>query len=150
MYRLALEGEYNMQLECSSRGDKRFSTFYANVESGGVKASIETHYQNCKKFSRPVSNPKGKRPDYLLINGCVFDLTYLTAYYKLLWIKYLNEHPELVEYAKQFDTFTDMFRGRNTINCQADVICEYVTYGPDVMMQEANVRHLLKALGGKI
>jgi endo-1,4-beta-D-glucanase Y len=50
----------------------------------------------------------------------------LTDWYRLLWVKYLDENPGLVEYARQFDEFTDMFRGKNTVNCQADVIRDYI------------------------
>jgi len=32
----------------------------------------------------------------------------------------------MVAYAKGFDVFHDMFRGKNTVNCQADVIASYV------------------------
>ena len=49
----------------------------------------------------------------------------LTDFYRYLWYKYLSANPELVAYAKQFDKFNDMFRGK-CINCQADCIEAFV------------------------
>lgn len=112
-------------LECSSKGDKRFSAFYAKVSVFGKVDSIEHHYQRCKKFNYPVSNPKGKKPTHIEINGVKYDIKYLTPFYKLLWIKYLDQHPELVKYARTFDEYNDMFKGKS-VNCQADVIREYI------------------------
>jgi len=36
-------------LECSSRGDKRFSALYAKVLAFGVRDTIENHYQKSKR-----------------------------------------------------------------------------------------------------
>ena len=36
-------------LECSSAGDKRFSSLYALVDVFGVTESIESHYQAVKR-----------------------------------------------------------------------------------------------------
>jgi hypothetical protein len=136
----------NKILECSSRGDKRFSAFYAYVEFNGIYANIETHYQACKKFNRPVTKPKGHKPDYIEINGKTFEIKYLTPFYKLLWVKYLDDHPELVGYASEFDDFHDMFKGKNTINCQADVIRQYVKDGRESIINEELVKELLSQI----
>ena len=53
----------------------------------------------------------------------------------MLWVRYLDENPELVEYAKGFDTFSDMFRGKS-VNCQADVIRDYVIHGRDYVLKD--------------
>lgn len=120
----------NNILECSSKGDKRFSAFFAWIKLYGKTANIETHYQSCKRFNdSSITNAKGKNPDYIVVNGKELDKKYLTPFYKLLWVKYLDDHPELVEYASQFDDFHDIFKGKNTINCQADVIREYIKKG---------------------
>jgi len=113
-------------LECSSRGDKRFSAMFAKVEAFGVLDTIENHYQKCKKNDAGGSVRKGQPVDHMVLNCRKFPAAMLTDWYRLLWIKYLDKNPELVEYAKQFDEFTDMFRGKNTINCQADVIRDYI------------------------
>lgn len=117
-------------LECSSKGDKRFSAMYATVEYADVNDTIENHYQSSKRFlvngeyiQLSPQEAKGKKVDAC----CVFDELYtpelLTAFYKWLWLKYLTDNKELLEYAKTFDDYNDMFKGK-AINCQADVIRE--------------------------
>lgn len=112
-------------LECSSKGDKRFSAMYAQVKAFGVTDTIENHYQKCKRTG--TSATKGQPVDHIVLIRRKFPATMLTAWYRMLWIRYLDNNPDLVEYARQFDEFTDMFRGKNTINCQADVIRDYIT-----------------------
>lgn len=148
-------------LECSSKGDKRFSAFYAKVKVFDVFDSIEVHYQNCKEYLDMSGDlvsalnweeakewqKNGKMPVGIKINGIRLPIDYLTPYYKLLWVKYLDANPGLVEYAKQFEEFTDMFRGRNTMNCQADVVRQYVKEGRDSIMKEC--RSLIRLLSKK-
>lgn len=141
-------------LECSSKGDKRFSAFFAWITLYGKNANIETHYQSCKRFNNNINtmsanNAKGMKPDYIVINGKELDNKYLTPYYKLLWVKYLDINPNLVEYASQFDDFHDMFKGKNTINCQADVIRQYVKHGRKSIMEEELVKDLISELKNK-
>jgi len=113
-------------LECSSKGDRRFSAMYAKVEAFGVLDTIENHYQKCKRTANGNPVRKGQPVNHMVLNSRRFPVEMLTDWYRLLWIKYLDGNSELVEYAKGFDVFTDMFRGKNTINCQADVIRDYV------------------------
>lgn len=114
-------------LECSSRGDKRFSAFYARVKIKDVYDSIETWYQSSKRSTNDTIPGKGKRVAYMInpFNGHKLPANCLTDFYSVLWIRYFNQNPKLLEYAKSFDTFNDMFRGK-CINCQADVIAECV------------------------
>ena len=114
-------------LECSSKGDKRFSAMYAKVDVFSVIDSIENHYQRSKRDAKGNPVKKGQPVDHFVLNNRKFPAAMLTDLYRLLWIKYLDKNPELVEYARQFDEFTDMFRGKNTVNCQADVIRAYIT-----------------------
>ena len=65
----------------------------------------------------------------------------LTPLYKMLWVKYLDKHPELVEYASQFDEFNDKFRGKS-INCQADVIRAYVKGNRRILLRTDLVKEL--------
>lgn len=138
-------------LECSSKGDKRFSAFFAWVTLYGKNANIETHYQSCKRFNdAAIDKVKGKQPDYIVINGKELDKKYLTPYYKLLWVKYLDMHPDLVEYATKFDDFHDIFKGKNTINCQADVVRQYIKQGRKSIMEEELVKEFIKELKSEI
>jgi uncharacterized phage-like protein YoqJ len=127
-------------LECSSVGDPRFSAMYAYVEVFGVKRFIEDHYQLSKRFGddHPPKNKwqaKGKKPTHFVVNGKEYDTKYLSMWYKLLWCKYLDQNPELVAYAKNYDDFTDVFRGQS-MNCQADVIKQYVKEGRKSIITE--------------
>lgn len=136
-------------LECSSKGDKRFSAFYAYVDAFGRNTNIERHYQSCKRFyDETITKAKGKSPDYLMIGGNLLDIKYLTPWYKVLWVRYLDQHPELVEYASQFDDFHDIFKGKNTINCQADVVRQYIKEGRDSIMNEELVLELREIFKG--
>ncbi|WP_440446624.1 DarT1-associated NADAR antitoxin family protein [Paenibacillus elgii] len=126
-------------LECSSKGDKRFSAFYAKVVAWNKLDSIENHYQLCKRFGefKPSSwkGAKGKQPTHIELNGKQYDLMYLSQWYKMLWVKYLDDNPELVEYAKGFDDFNDIFKGKS-LNCQADVIRQYIKQGRESLVEE--------------
>lgn len=115
-------------LECSSRGDRRFSALFANVTIKGKTQSIEVWYQNAKRTADGKRAGKGKTFDHIV---CPFTGDKLPAgeasnLYKGLWITYLSKNPDLVAYAEGFDSFHDMFRRENTVNCQADVIAAYV------------------------
>ena len=132
-------------LECSSKGDKRFSALYAKVKVFGFEDSIENHYQRCKRDINGNPVKKGQKVDYIIINGMEAPANFLTAYYKLLWCSYLDAHPELVAYAATFDDYNDMFRGK-AINCQADVIRQYVKEGRKSILQEVSVRLLRRLL----
>ena len=114
-------------LECSSKGDKRFSAFYANVTIKGVTAPIELWYQQAKRDEAGNIPGKGKRVAYMInpFSNNRLPASCLSDFYKTLWLRYFKQNPALLEYAKQFDTFTDMFKGK-AINCQADVIAECV------------------------
>lgn len=114
-------------LECSSKGDKRFSAFYALVTIRGETKSIEDWYQSAKRNSAGWIPGKGRKVDYMVnpFNGHKLPASCLSDFYTCLWIRYFTARPDLLEYAKGFDNFNDMFRGK-CINCQADVIRECV------------------------
>ena len=126
-------------LECSSKGDKRFSAFYAKIDVYGDYDSIENHYQLSKRFGNEApsswKDAKGKTPTHFHLKGFDVDINLLSQFYKVMWVKYLDEHQELVEYASQFDDFNDMFKGKST-NCQADVVKQYVKEGRKSIFDE--------------
>ena len=137
-------------LECSSKGDRRFSAFYAYINLFGVYDSIENHYQNSKKFNRGfVKNPKGMNPDFIEVNKIEVDSEYLTDFFNLLWVIYLDEHPELISYASKFKDFHDIFKGKNTINCQADSVRDYIRYGRSYIMESDSMIEFLKLINYK-
>ena len=127
-------------LECSSKGDKRFSAFYARVKVYGKLDSIENHYQLSKRFGTVVprtwKDAKGKQPTHFCVGNVNFEVEHLTAFYKLLWYKYLRANPPLIDYANQFDDFNDIFKSTKSLNCQADVIRQYIKEGPDSILRD--------------
>lgn len=116
----------NKTLYCDSKGDKRFSAFYAMVSvNGRPKRSIESIYQSIKRDKYGNIPGKGKIVDHCIIEGKHYPPSKLTWAYHKLWELYFEQNPKLLQYAQQFDTFVDRFKGK-AINCQADVIKELV------------------------
>lgn len=138
-----------MILECSSKGDKRFSALYAKVKVFGVYDSIENHYQNCKRDINNQVVGKGKKVYKMVIEKTKETIelspSFLTAYYKLLWCAYLDANPNLVEYASRFNDYHDTFKGK-AVNCQADVIRQYIKAGRSSILLEPDVKQLRRIL----
>lgn len=140
-------------LQCDSRGDTRFSPFFCWVEAFGVRDSIEEHYQKSKTFVdadgrlyHPTcwrqakayeKTPDFKRHDHFrLPNGRMCPAKYLVfGWYAALWVKYLDEHPDLVEYARGFDDYSDRFKGLFPL-CQADCVRLYVKKGRAALVSQ--------------
>lgn len=126
-------------LECSSKGDKRFSAFFAETSVFNRKNTIENFYQLSKRFGyeRPSTwkDAKGRRITHFHIEGFDYPKEMIGQWYKVLWVKYLDTNPQLVEYAKQFDDYSDKFKGKSK-NCQADVIRQYIKEGRKSIMDE--------------
>ena len=112
-------------LECSSKGDRRFSSLYAQVIAFNTLASIEHHYQQSKRDANGNPVSKGKPVDHMVLNNIKLEARFLTQWYNLLWIKYLDNNPKLVDVLKRYDDYSDCFKGR-AINCQADTIRAYM------------------------
>lgn len=114
-------------LECSTKGDKRYSAFCAYITINNKTDSIENFYQNAKRTADGSVAGKGKEFSYFICPFCGerFPAEEVSNLYKGLFIVYYNKNPHLVEYARQFDGFNDIFRGKSK-NCQADVIRDIV------------------------
>ena len=101
-------------LECSSRGDSRFSAFYAKVFLYGKLSSIEDLYQAKKVFEDGITNlpwkqAKGKK---------AINMDECAIYYSRLWDLYIKQHPELIEVLTSATGLSDMF-GQEGHCCQA-------------------------------
>lgn len=106
-------------LECSSRGDKRFSAFYAKV--GGKP--IEHIYQAAKKFKVQgviVSGLPWKKAKKL---GKPINIDELAVLYKDLWRTYLLNNPSYINILKKASGLSDIF-GQENHNCQAITLWE--------------------------
>lgn len=100
-------------LECSSKGDKRFSAFYARVNG----RSIEDQYQAAKVFEDGRTGldwreAKGRK---------AVNQEEVAKLYTDLWRQYLKENPELQMVLWQAEGLSDIF-GKEGSVCQADVL----------------------------
>lgn len=105
-------------LECSSRGFKPFSAFYAKVKCRNNK-SIEEIYQGAKIFEDGRTGlswkeAKGKK---------AVNQEEVTKLYHELWLLYLIENPNLIEKLENASGLSDMF-GQKGHCCQATTLWE--------------------------
>lgn len=98
-------------LECSIRGDRRFSSLFAKVTINGKERSIEEWFQDAKRTADGKKAGKGKPFDYIVdpFTGDKLPGSEAQWMYRGLWITYFAKNPELVKYAEQFDEFTNCF-----------------------------------------
>jgi hypothetical protein len=97
-------------LECSSRGDKRFSAFFARVNG----KSIEEQYQAAKVFadgSTGLSWREAKGRKAVNQEQCA-------QIYAQLWDAYMYSHPELLKIIDAASGLSDIF-GQPGHVCQA-------------------------------
>lgn len=102
--------------ECSSKGDKRFSAFYARLNCLGGK-SIEDVYQASKIFEDGSTGlhwreAKGKKP---------VNVEEVRKLYSELWDEYFKENPELVDVIIDKSGFSDIY-GQAGHACQAEEV----------------------------
>ena len=102
-------------LECSSKGCKAFSAFYAKVRG----RSIEERYQEAKIFTDGTTGlgwkeAKGKTP---------VNIEEVSKMYKDLWREYLKTNPNLLEFLKNQPGLSDVY-GQKGHNCQATTLWE--------------------------
>jgi hypothetical protein len=103
-------------LECSSKGDKRFSALYARIR-WRKNMTIEELYQRRKIFedgstALSFKEAKGRKP--INIIDC-------RQWYSQLWREYFDENPELLLEISQYNGFSDIF-GQQGSACQAEEI----------------------------
>ena len=100
-------------LECSSKGDRRFSAFYAHIRAREGK-SIEQIYQAAKVFPDGRTGlswreAKGRKA----VNAAE-----CAELYDRLWEEYLDENPELLPVLRAASGLSDLF-GQPGHCCQA-------------------------------
>ena len=103
-------------LECSSRGEKRLSAFYARPSCLNG-ASIEEAYQAMKVFEDGTTGltwqqAKGRRA----VNARACASAYI-----VWWVDYIQENPDLLDLICKASGLSDMF-GKEGNVCQADVL----------------------------
>lgn len=100
-------------LECSSRGDRRFSAFYARIRGRGNR-TIEEVYQGAKVFSDGSTGlswraAKGRRAE---------NQHEVAQLYSRLWDEYMAENPQFLPILRHASGLSDVF-GRPGSCCQA-------------------------------
>ena len=102
--------EYVRILECSERGDKRFSPQYATLNIHGQERNIEELYQTAKRTKDGRCAAEGETVDHIVdpFTGDKLSAKEAPWFYRGLWISYLTQNPELVQYAEQFDAFSNI------------------------------------------
>ena len=110
-------------LECSIRGDRRFSSLFAKVTINGKERSIEEWFQDAKRTADGRKAGKGKPFDYIVdpFTGDKLPGSEAQWMYRGLWITYFAKNPELVKYAEQFDEFTNCFNKYREPESAADL-----------------------------
>lgn len=97
-------------LECSSKGDKRFSAFYAKI--GGK--SIEDQYQAFKVFEDGSTGLSWKEAK----GRKAVNQKEASEFYSSLWDRYIEENSELKDVLKGASGLSDIF-GKEGHCCQA-------------------------------
>jgi len=100
-------------LECSSKGEKRFSAFYARV--GCV--SIEERYQAAKVFEDGTTGLSWKEAK----GRHAINMPEVSELYENLWRQYILANPELIPLLLRAKGLSDQF-GQEGHNCQATVL----------------------------
>lgn len=104
-------------LECSSKGDRRFSAFYARVELQGVIKSIEDWYQGYKVFEGGITGLNWKEAK----GKAALNQEDARMYYSYLWDIYFDRNQNLYQVIKPYNGFTDIF-GQEGHACQAEEV----------------------------
>lgn len=97
-------------LECSSRGDRRFSALFAVVRG----KPIEHWYQYAKDFGFDASNLNWRDRQGLACENT----EEVRALYEDLWDEYMASHSELLPVIMEASGLSDMF-GKTGHACQA-------------------------------
>jgi len=97
-------------LECSSKGDRRFSAFYATLDG----RSIEEQYQAAKVFSDGSTGLHWR-----MAKGRVaVNQEQVADLYSRLWDRYIEENPSLMSVLLEAPGLSDVF-GKPGSVCQA-------------------------------
>lgn len=105
-------------LECSGKGDKRFSAFWARIKSRRNK-SIEELYQSSKIFGGENGGRTWQPSEWRGAKGLkAANQEECAMLYSLFWDEYIAENPQLLEVLKNASGLSDMF-GQEGHCCQA-------------------------------
>jgi len=104
-------------LECSSRGDRRFSAFYARPSFLDGR-SIEQAYQAMKRFDDGTTGLSPRDAKRKQRTSAVVNMDECREAYSLMWDGYVKENPDLLGVLRAASGLSDMF-GQAGHACQA-------------------------------
>jgi len=109
-------------LECSSRGDVRFSAFLARIVGRGF-STIEELYQSAKRFPPgPGVDATGGMINWRDAKGkTAINYDEVAQLYEVLWREYLAENPHLIDVLRSASGLSDMFGQKGHV-CQATIL----------------------------
>lgn len=96
-------------LTCSESGDIRFTDTHAKLTLRGEEHSIQEFYQNALRRRDGTQAKELHEVDHIIdpFSGRKMGLQDAPWLYRGLWIAYLEEHPDLIEIASQYDDYSD-------------------------------------------
>lgn len=100
-------------IECSTKGDRRFSAFCARIDRRGNK-SIEEIYQAAKIFEDGSTGLTWKEAK----GRTATNIEELKVFYAKLWDEYIEENPRLIAVLCSASGLSDIFGQKNHV-CQA-------------------------------
>ena len=108
-------------LECSTRGDRRFSAFVARIISRDFR-TIEELYQSFKVFPKHLSGidkNTGHMLNWRHAKGLkALNQTEAVIFYDTLWKEYIRENPSLLQVLLLASGLSDVY-GQEGSCCQA-------------------------------
>ncbi len=110
-------------LECSSRGDRRYSAYFARLPYRNYR-TIEDLYQSFKIFPPTTEgvNATGNMLNWKDAKGkAAINQVEAAAFYEQLWREYLSENSVLLEPLMKASGLSDMFGQPGSV-CQATVL----------------------------
>lgn len=131
-------------LDCSIRGDRRYCALFAKVMIHGKEKSIEEWYQNAKRTIDGKKAGKDKPFSYIIdpYTGNALPASDAEDLYCGLWIAYFNKHPEVVQYAEQFDDFADNYKNADDREISnVDVIQAYIKGNRGALVSDVKTGH---------
>lgn len=96
----AIRQELLHRMGTGTQEDERFSPRFAQVPVCNRMDTIENHFELSKRFGdapvpRTSADTQGRTPTHFVVGEEAYPVEYLTQWYELLWLKYLDAHPEL-------------------------------------------------------
>lgn len=112
-------------LFCNKRGDQRFWDEVATVEVNGVQDTIANHFKKATETSE------------LIIDGFKYERKFARSFYNLMWVKYLDQNPVLIQVASRY---------RNYAGNSADVISTYIKDSRAAVVEDEDMKEFVRQM----